>query len=373
MGIEVVPYTPDRVEAVAAFNRRLAQGGSPWGWYEQSEDAWLPRRPGGKVWREHYLAVEDGSQVRAAYALKPQEWWLRGEPVVVTDWQGPVSEGVISRRYNTLALRMMRDMLNRRPLLYAWGHGEDEAGLARLLRAMRWSFVPTPFCLKILRPQRFLRRNAYLRGSPQSRLALDVLAFTGLGGLGLKALDAARSIGRHRPRGVEIRVVERFGPWADDLWERCRGHYAVLGLRDRATLNALMPEGGWPAAIRLRVARAGADLGWVAVLDNRLEGDRRFGDLRVGTVMDALAAPEDAADVVAVASRFLAERGVDLLCSNQSHPRWIDAFASSGYLVLQGRRQLVLSPELRRRLEPLDEARRGLYLTNLDGHGPHGF
>ena len=116
--------------------------------------------------------------------------------------------------------------------------------------------------------------------------------------------------------------------------------------------------------------RGGHDVGWAAVIDNQHRDNPRFGDLRLGTVIDAFARPEDAADVVAVATRFLAERGVDLMVSNQSHPRWIDGFARSGFWVLRDRRLLVISPALADALAPLDETREGLHLTNLDGHGP---
>lgn len=372
MAIEVVPYTPDRQTAVIAFNRRMREGGTRWGWYEHAVDSWLPRRPGVKVWREHYLALEDGQEVRGAYALKPQEWWLRGEPTVVTDWQGPVSEGLLSRRYNTLGLRLLRDMLKRYPLLYSWGHGGDEERMFQMLRSLKWLLHPTPFCLWVEHPFRFLRRNRYLRGSARNRAALDALAFSGAGWLGLKALHGALSL-RGRVPAASGEVVADFGPWADALWERCRGAYAALGLRDAATLNALLPRDGWPESIRIRVRREGRDIGWVAVMDRALEHDARFGSLRVGTVIDALALPEDASAVVGVAKRFLRERGVDIICSNQSHPAWVQGFARSGFVVLPARRYFAASPALQAALEPFDETARGLHLTNLDGHGPHGF
>jgi hypothetical protein len=218
-----------------------------------------------------------------------------------------------------------------------------------------------------------LRKNRYLRSSPRNALALDALAWSGAGWLGLKALHGALSLRGGRSPGLEVEVVERFDDWADELFERCIARYRVLATRDAATMNALLPQGSWPPAIRLRVRRRGEDVGWAAVMDNALEDDRRFGDLRVGTVIDGLAQPDDAPDVVAAATRFLSDRGVDILCSNQSHPRWIEGFARAGYAILKDRRYFAASPELQKALEPFEETRQGLHLTNLDGHGPHGF
>ena len=38
MAIKVVRYTDDRVPAVTAFNRRMSDGQSDWGWYASAED-----------------------------------------------------------------------------------------------------------------------------------------------------------------------------------------------------------------------------------------------------------------------------------------------------------------------------------------------
>ncbi len=373
MGIEVIPYTSDREADVVAFNQRMRDGGTTWGWYEHAEDEWLPRRPGIKVWREHFLALEDATFVRGAYALKPHEWWIHGEAQTVTDWQGPVSEGLLSRKYNTLGLRLIRDMLKRYPLLYSWGHGGDEASMFQMLVSLKWLIHPTPFCLRVVKPFAFLRRNRYLRGSSDRRLALDLLAFSGAGWAALKLMHAGLALAGKRAPVVEVEEVESFGDWADALWERCLPEYQAIGLRDASTMNALLPAGGWPAAIRLRVQQGGRDLGWIVVMDNALEDDARFGNLRVGSVIDCLASPDDADAVVAAANDFLVARGVDIIASNQSHPRWAEAFSNNGYVVLPGRRYFAASPELQKTLEPWGDTQLGLHLTNMDGHGPHGF
>lgn len=370
MSIQVVPYTEQWIHAVLAFNARMHGAGVEWGWYGSPVDDWLPEREGRKTWREHYLAVEDGGFVRGAYALKPHEWWIGGKPVLVSDWQGPVSEGAISRHYNTLGLRLLREMLRQYPLLYSWGHGGLEQPMLQMLEKLGWLLHRTPFLLRIEKPLRFLRGNRYLRDTPARRLGLDLLAFSGAGSVGLRALHAALWLRGRRTPAAAASEFARFEGWADELWARCIPHYHALACRDADTMNTLVPAQVWPQATRLRVTRGGATLGWAVVMDSRMKDDARFGSLRVGSLVDALALPEDAEAVVGAALRVLRARGVDIVISNQAHPAWIAGFAAHGFLVLPDRRVFAASPRLVEVLGPIAEASRGLHLTNMDGHGP---
>jgi hypothetical protein len=372
MAIEVVPYTEPWIAAVLAFNDRMHAGGTHWGWYGSPVDEWLPVREGRKTWREHWLAVEDGATVRGAFAFKPHEWRVLGKAQWVVDWQGPVTEGIVDRRFNTLGLRLIREMLRRHPLLYSWGHGGLEQPMLLMLDKLGWLLHPTPFCLRVVRPTRFLRHNAYLRTSAGRRAALDALAFSGAGEVGLRALHGATALRGARSARAEAQPFERFEPWADALWERCADRYRAIASRDAETMNALLPAGRWPHAIRLRVVRGGDTLGWAAVLDTQMQDEPRFGTLRVGSVIDCLADPDDAEAVAGAAFRFLRARGVDCVISNQSHPAWIEGLRAHGFLALENRRIFAASPALRDALAPLDENLRGLHLTNMDGHGPHG-
>lgn len=373
MAIQLLPHAERYRDAVAAFNRRLAQGGSPWYFYTDPHPDWIPARPGQSVWREYHLAVEgeaEAPQVRGAYALKPQPWWVRGEVHTVTDWQGPFSEGSVDTRYATLGLRMLRDMLKKYPLLYSWGHGGDDQPVVQMLQKMGWMMHQTPFCLLVLRPARFLRHNALLRTSPLRRRAFDLAAYSGLGFVLLKLMHALLRARHGRRFSAVAKEEPCFGDWADALWQRCRARYLAIAQRDAASMNALVPAQGWPAGIRLHVLRGGQSLGWAVVMDTAMRGDKRFGDLRVGSIVDCLADPEDAGEVVAAATRFLAQRGVDIVVSNQAHPAWARGFAENGYAVLPNKRMFAPSPALRTLMEPFDETARGLHLTNMDGHGP---
>ncbi len=373
MSITIEPHAPKRSAAVAEFNDRMRKGGSRGGFYVDPEPTWLHRRSGARVWREYYVAVQDDEAVRGAYALKPQEWMIHGRTHLVSDWQGPFSEGAVDPRYGTLALRLLRDMVQKQPLLYSYGHGGNDQAVVQLLHRVGWLVHPVPFCLRILRPTRFLHRNRFLRRSRGRRLLLDLLAWSGLGAVGLHGLHLAlRLRSRHRSRVVGI-VEPRFGAWADDLWGRCAKHYACLANRDQDMMNTLVPEGGWPRATRLRVERDGATIGWALVMAAQMHGDPRFGDLHVGLVVDSFGLPADAADVVNAAVQHLAGMDVDMIYANQSHPAWIEAFASTGFLILRDRRVFVAAPALQDLLAPWPATKQGLHLTNLDGHGPFGF
>jgi len=375
MSIEIVPHGEDKKDLVERFNQRMRAGGSPWGFYVDPEPIWVPPREGQRVWRELYLAIEDGEACVGGFALKPQAWLVHGEERTVTDWQGPVSLGVVDNRYVALGLRMVRDMLDKQPLLYSWGHGGDEEPIVQMLRRMGWLLYPTPFALRVCRPNNFLRKNAYLRRDPTIAMAQDVLALTGLGALGMHALHKALRLRSLEPRfGVTSEIVGRMGPWADALWERVRGDYDAIAVRDADTVNALVPEEHvtleWPEPTRLRVRRAGRDVGWAIVVERQQEDDPRFGDMRVGVVADYLAAPADAGALVHAAFDYLREIGVDMVMANQAHPAWIRGFEEAGFVVLHGRRVFCASPGLERLLQPWERTRRGLFLSNMDGHGP---
>jgi hypothetical protein len=370
MPIQVIPYTPEWMEGVQAFNERMRAGGTHWGWYGSPVDEWLPEREGQKTWREHWLAIEDEKTVRGAYALKPHEWSILGKPQPVSDWQGPVTEGIVDRRYSALGLRLLREMLKPYPMLYSWGHGGLEQPMLLMLEKLGWLLHPTPFCVRVTRPFRFLRRNRFLRSTPARRLVLDAAAYSGAGSLGLRALQTARSLRALSAARGRAEVVESFGDWADALWQRCEPLYRALAVRDARTMNALANPAMWPRAQKLRVLRGDETLGWAVVMDTQMTDDERYGSLRVGSLVDGLAAPCDAAAVVGAAFSFLRARGVDLVVSNQAHPAWIDAFAVHGFQILPGRRIFAASPALHAALAPWPETASGLHLTNMDGHGP---
>lgn len=375
MAIKIVAHGDDKRDLVEVFNRRMRDAGSPWGFYVEPVPRWIPKRNERQsAWRELYLAMEDERAVVGGFALKPQRWLVHGEERTITDWQGPFSLGAVDKRYAALGLRMIRDMMKRRPLLYSWGHGGNDEPMVQMLKRMGWLLHETPLLVRVVRPFQFLRKNGYLRAERLKALAQDVLAFTGAGPVGLHALHKALRIRSLKRLSASAEVVGSFGGWADEVWERSKGRYDAIAVRDAASMNTLVPQehttDEWPAPTRLRVVKDGRVIGFAVTVERRACRDPRFGDLRVGMIADCFGLPEDAGEIVHAAFDHLRDAGVDLVVANQAHPGWIAAFADSGFVPLPGRRLFCAAPELERILAPFEQTRRGLFVSNLDGHGP---
>ena len=367
MPIRVIPYAPEHVPAVAAFNRRLAAAGSDWGFYESAEVDWLQPGLTPTVERRFYVAA-DGDQVHGAYCLKPQQFLLGGEPVRLANWQGPVSEGIINPRFALLAMAMFKDMAAREPLLFAWG---ATPRMLDLLRRMKWREYQTPFVLRVERPYRFLRLNAFLRSDAKGRAALDAAALSGMGWLGNAVLKAAQRV-RHRQafKRARFTVESRFGAWCDAIWQAAAPSYALVAMRDSVSMNALVPAKGWPEADILRVHRDGRDVGFAVVRHTRMKGDARFGDLYVGSLVDSLALPGEASAVVEAAARYLREQGVDLTVGNFSAADWIGAVQANGFVAVPNRRSIFVNDPLGAKLSEREVDFARIHLTLLDGDGP---
>jgi hypothetical protein len=155
------------------------------------------------------------------------------------------------------------------------------------------------------------------------------------------------------------------------LWDTCKDSdaYSLIALRNRDTLNVLYPPRDTRFR-RLRITHAGRDLGWAVMLDTRMSGHRQFGNMRVGSIVDCLALPENAYDVVRVATRFLERQGVDIIVSNQASKAWTRALARNGFLNGPSNFILALSPELNKELHPLEKYEPHIHINRGDGDGP---
>jgi hypothetical protein len=345
--IRVAPYTDEWVDAVRAFNQRVAasQQQLP----ETPRPDWMPRM-------EVFLAIEDDA-VRGGYILRRQRFCAAGQQIAVAHYRLPLSEGVVNREYATLGLRLVRDALAREPRIYAMGMGGWDKPLPQMLKRLGWRMCEVPFHFKVLRARRFLRNIRALRTTPIRRLALDVAAFSGAGWLGMKLMRHGTPVS---PAKYEI--ANMFSPWADEVWQRARTAYRLSAERDAATIDALYP----PSDARfLRVRTAG---GWAVLLDTQMSGHKQFGDMRVGSIVDCMADPNDAADVMQAATSALETRGLDLIISNQLHNGWSHALRDAGFRTGPSNYLLALSPALAALVG--DASEHDFHFNRGDGDGP---
>jgi hypothetical protein len=263
---------------------------------------------------------------------------------------------------------LLSDALRKQPRLFGLGMGGYQRALPRMLQAMRWSIAEVPFFFRVVHAAAFLRNVAILRTSRLRRLAFDLAALTGLGPLAIKAAHWARPV-RRPPASVRSEPVESFGPWADELWERASSHYPLIAVRDSDVLNLLYPQGD-SRFTRLRVERDGRAIGWAVLLATSMSGHRQFGNMKVGTLVDCLADPADAIDVVACARDALETIGVDLIVSNQSHAAWCDALRQCGFFKGPSNFLFAASPELASEFQPFTERLGTFHLNRGDGDGP---
>jgi hypothetical protein len=366
--IRIVPYAREHENRVRQLNTRLEAAGSPMRFSESHVPAWLPKAPGRSIYQECFLALDEHSAARGGYVLKRQEFRVAGKTVSIGNLQYPLSEGIVDPKYRAIGGMLLLDLRARQPRFFGLGGGGLDQPALRMLQAARCDLSPVPFFLKVIRPFRFLRKIAFLRPSAARRGLLDALAFTGLGWLAIKGLQASRSR-NPSPRALVVETPDEFSDWADELWEKRKDQYGFIAVRDSRVLRILYP-GENERFIRLKVSEGGRVIGWAVLLDTQMSAHRQFGDLRVGSIVDGMASTEDAMTIVRSATDFLQRRRVDLIVSNQRHAAWCAALKRAGFL--PGPSNFIFSPskELSRLLESSGVGRSQIHLTRGDGDGP---
>ena len=332
MPIAIQPYRKEHQPAVEAFNQRLVAATSDPDlvFYKRSDPSWLPKIDGSPLHNEYFVALENGA-VRGAYALKHEQFFVAGREYSVACYHHPLSEGIINRSYSAVGSLMLRDAVWREPLLYSLGMGGYDRPLPKMLKVMGWKLWLVPFYFRIVHPYKFLRQMDALRSSLWRRWLMDLGAFTGTG---WAALTVAQNLKR-RSAGIgpfESVEADEFPDWADTLWLAAREDYALASVRDRKTIARLYPAED-KHLTKLGIFRLEKPIGWAVVGERRQ--DAKYGPLRVGSIVDCWARPQDAQYVVRAAARALELKGMDLIVSNQSHRGWCQALERSGFFRAQ--------------------------------------
>jgi hypothetical protein len=369
VAIVIMPYTEDRVEAVKAFNARLRAGGAALSFPESHVPHWLPKVDGRSAYHEYFLAVDD-DVVRGAYILKHQLFWLGGALRQLAEYRLPFSEGQVDNQFASVGVQMYLDAMRKQPLLYTVGIGGYQEPAAQMLIKAGWSTWLVPFYFRVLRPANFLRNIVYLRTTPSRRLVLDAMAATGLGHLAVNAYQALKTRGRPRDASpFETSEEPGFGPWADEIWRASLDNYAMIALRDAATLDITYPASD-PRWIRLKVSSDGRPVGWAVVLSVPMQDHNYFGNMRVGSLIDCLALPGMESKVARAAIAFLKRSGADIVVTNLSHRDWRTALEAAGCYEGPSNFIFAASKKVAALLDPFDANKERVHMTRGDGGGP---
>ncbi len=367
MTIEIQPYTAAREVAVKKFNQRLKQAGVTFQFPEHSESTWLPKGAHDSLYEEYFLACEDDA-VRGGYILKHQLFSLNGAITPMGSLHLPLSEGVINPAYSKIGVMLVMNALKRQPLLFALGMGSMTNPLPQLLKAAGWRLLPLPFYFRVVNPSAFLKNIQYLRRNRIFSVALDTLAVTGLGTLGVHAVNALRTIPA-RFRATTAEPIREFGAWTDDIWESGKDQCRLVAVRDRSALNHLYPATK-ERFVRLKISHDRRPVGWCVLLNTCMRGNKYFGNMRVGSLADSFSLPGYEGAVVWAARQFLEQRGVDIIVSNQSHQRWCEALRHCGFRTATSTFIFAASVKLTAVAIPSDTLQRVNHFNRGDGEGP---
>jgi hypothetical protein len=368
MALSIISYAPHHTEAVKEFNQRLRAGGADQDlvFYEDCCPRFLPKRNGSSLYNEFFVAVEHGA-VRAGYALKHQRFFFGdGEECSVGYYHHPLSEGVINKAYSASGVLLLRDALARQPLLYCLGMEGYDRPLPKMLKLLGWSDCLVPFYFRVTHPAAFLRQVKAARQGQWSPFLMDLAAASGVGWLAFKGAQWWKQWRGPENQPHVVEEVAEFGDWVNPLWQRAKAGYAMTAVRDAETLRTLYPA-AQTHLTRIRLTSGGETVGWAVVGERRK--NPKFGNLRVGSIIDCFAAPENAVAVVRAAASALDRRGVDLITSNQSHDVWRRAFLDSGFFEGPSTFIFAASPKLSQLLSPFDKAKHRIHFTRADGDG----
>jgi hypothetical protein len=376
MAIVIQPYRPEHEPAVTEFNQRLRLAGEDENmvFYSSAQPRWLARTVESCIHNDFFVAVDDGI-VRGGYALKTQEFFFPdGQIRSIGYYHHPLSEGIVNKAHAIVGTMLLRDAMQRAPLLYCLGMDGYDHPLPQMLVRLGWAHCLVPFFFLIVNPSRFLRNMQTLRSSPSRKFLLDLAAYSGAGWAGSKLFQGYRALGAPRSPTVECCEVANFetadaAESLQSLWEQARQTCSFTAMRNAEALRTLYPP-ELTHLTRLVVKRNGSALGWAVVGERRK--DAKYGNMRVGSVVDCFALPGELFSVVRCATLTLERQGFDLILSNQSHQAWGAAFKAAGYLRGPSNFIFAASKKLTELLAPFEEVRPRMHLTRADGDGLPG-
>ena len=365
MKIEFIPLFPELLPACREFNQRMLRQGEPPFLLPEKMPAPESGSRGSISWN-HYLAVDETGAVRGGVLLVEQPAWLAGRELSVLNIQSPISEGIVDRAFSGVGLRMLQFLNRRNPFSYAVGMGGEQNPFARLLAAAGWSIHRVPFQFDVVRAAPFLRELGPFRQGRKRTLARLAAA----SGIGSAAAAIWRGIHRHTSgRGYSLEAIDLWHePELDAVWNRCRAELDFSVLRDGRGATDLHPFS--QARLKRYSLRAhGTVVGWSVGLVTKMEGSPHFGNLRVGTILDALAPREHLGALIGLTQHALRDLDAELIIGNLTHRLWQNELRRLGFLTGPSNYLLAMSKPLASEILAKSAGFDRIYVTRADGDG----
>jgi len=367
VSLRVVLYTPAHEPAVRVFHERLQSAGVLLFTMQETAPAPNPNQAAPGIEFRHFVVLDEKDEVRGGYFMRIQPCWIRGEVQAVGHYTAPLSEGVADRRYTAVGPLMLAHALEEQPSLFAMGMGGRDRPLPRMLQAMGWSILDTPFHFLVLRGKEFLRNAGALRASTARRLVTDALAFSGLGHLAIQATQAVRARRRTAPL-YDQQPIACFSGWADRIWLANAAAYSFSAVRNADYLRFIYPTHD-PSFYGAQLLDQGMPVAWVEMLDCRFRDRSYFGEMHVAALVDGVGPAAAIPSLVRAAVEAARRRHADIVISNQMHRDWTSALVSAGFWQGPSNYLLALSKPLAKQLEPLDETVPRIHFNRGDGDG----
>jgi len=232
-------------------------------------------------------------------------------------------------------------------------------------KALAGRVARVPFQFAVIRTARFLREIGPVRQGPKGILA-RLAASSGVAAVAGAAWRRTHSCAP--PSGCSF---EEIASWPSDLnavWKSCRDDFHFALARDARAVQDLHPA-SQSRLHRYVLRRGNGLLGWSAGLFTQMRESPYFGNLLVGTILDALAPPEHLDALLAHTYHGLRELGADLIVANYTHERWRGRFRRLGFFNGPSNYLLALSKPLAAALGPGPNALDRAYMSRADGDG----
>jgi hypothetical protein len=371
MALRFANITADHLPAIRRFNTRMRAGGVDAAYLiEESAPAADPDRT-APVYSDRIVALDPDGEVRGGYIGQWRDYWVDGEIRRLGNYQSPISEGIIDKKYTATGVVITRHALATHPYWHTTGMGGLDRPLPRMLKSLGWQLAPVPFLFRVNRPGAFFREFRYFRSRAAVQAGMYALAYSGAGWLGVRALDVWQALRYPAPK-LRLESVDRFDEVADAHWERCKTHFRFAAVRSAAHLNHLYRPGD--GRFQRLLFWEGARLaGWAVLLRYTMRDNKYFGNLTTGVLADCLAMPEDLPAVAHAAGHALAGSGVDVSLANATHEGVLEGLRRAGFRSGPTNYGVGLSKPMAALLRPEGGAQPGMLLMRGDGDGLSNF